>query len=468
MNKQDTSAVRGWYYLGGMILLGGVAFTLSQVHDVVSGIYLLVLAVVAYFMYAGLGKSLVDLRALLSLFWIAGMGLASFRLSHMHAPWSITSWICFWGFYICMLFGFEVVQNLFRRRRMSVCNKILCMMALPDVAQEAQISKKLYRLIWVAAILPFVCFCAEVAILGYIPLFAKETHAYNYFHVTGIHYFTFSGMLTHGLTILYLLRCGWKGLASKEKSSIVVLNLLALSVPVLCISKLQFFLIFFIPVILYLLRLHFNRLRELPWKKIVIIFAGCLLVAVAAGVLFTMRRNYQPGYLNGIFEIKDENTPILLQYLYIYIAHNYANFNYMVEQLTEHAMGLRQAFPFFALTGLKFVFPQVETYQDILIKPELSTLTIIYDAYYDFGVTGVMLLGLVVGGVAAGVTGLVRHSHNPIAALFYGEIATYMILSFFTPWFSNPTVWFWFALTVMMFIYIGWNRKKDTNGGKNR
>ena len=58
----------------------------------------------------------------------------------------------------------------------------------------------------------------------------------------------------------------------------------------------------------------------------------------------------------------------------------------MVEQLTAHTWGLQMLFPFFALTGLKFVFPQLVTIPDFVTKTELTTLTMFYDAYYDFGI----------------------------------------------------------------------------------
>ena len=56
------------------------------------------------------------------------------------------------------------------------------------------------------------------------------------------------------------------------------------------------------------------------------------------------------------------------------------------------------------------------------------------------------------------LSGWVQRGKNPVAYLFYGQIAMYLILSFFTTWFSNPTTWFWLVLTWG----IGWFVK---NGG---
>ena len=60
--------------------------------------------------------------------------------------------------------------------------------------------------------------------------------------------------------------------------------------------------------------------------------------------------------------------------------------------LVEHTFGLKQLFPVFALTGLKFVFPALVAFEMPVTIKELNTLTLIYDAYYDFGLIGVFLL----------------------------------------------------------------------------
>ncbi|MEG0720839.1 MAG: oligosaccharide repeat unit polymerase, partial [Lachnospiraceae bacterium] len=53
-----------------------------------------------------------------------------------------------------------------------------------------------------------------------------------------------------------------------------------------------------------------------------------------------------------------------------------------------------------------------------------------------------------------------RTDDNPIIYLIYGQIAVYLALSFFTTWFSNPTTWFWLVLTVMMYLFVGYQKKE--------
>ena len=181
------------------------------------------------------------------------------------------------------------------------------------------------------------------------------------------------------------------------------------------------------------------------------------MVVVLVMAVMIMRRNYEPGYLNGIFEMKNPNFPMFVQYPYIYVANNYANFNCLVEQMTQHTMGLRMAFPLFALTGLKFISPFREwLVQPVyLTKTELNTLTIIYDAYYDFGLVGVILLGVVLGWVCAFLAKKMKEGRNPIIYLFGGQIAVYVALSFFSTWFSVSTTWFWFGVTGVIYWYVG-------------
>ena len=142
----------------------------------------------------------------------------------------------------------------------------------------------------------------------------------------------------------------------------------------------------------------------------------------------------------------------------MYIANNYSNFNCLTQALqqglVEHTFGLKQLFPVFALTGLKFVSPALVAFEMPVTIKELNTLTLIYDAYYDFGLIGVFLFGLILGAVCAALTQKIRKSSNPILYLFYAQLALYLALSFFSSWFTVPTTWFWFALTGALYLYV--------------
>ena len=119
-------------------------------------------------------------------------------------------------------------------------------------------------------------------------------------------------------------------------------------------------------------------------------------------------------------------------------------------------------FPVFALTGLKFVFPSLVAYPNFITKTELTTLTMFYDSYYDFGVPGVFVFACLIGTFAGAVNQRVKKDQNPIIYLLYGQVAIYLGLSFFTTWFSNATTWFWFAMTFIMYLFVGYRkREKD-------
>ncbi len=398
---------------------------------------LVCLAVGMYVIRLWLYRAPADLCGLFLLFWTAGLALAILRLSALHTPWTWQTKICFGAFPVCFILG----ESTYKRPRVSEKKQVFC----PD---------RLFYCIIAVSLISVLTFTAEAIILGYIPIFSEDTHAYNLFHVTGVHYFTVSSMFTHALTAIYLIYVKQHDMKlTKGRIAILVIaNIVSLSISVMCISKLQFFLIIGLPVLIALGNVRIKDFKSLPWRKI--IPAGIAVIAVLAGVvvLFTKLRHYEPGYLNEIFEFRDENTPIWIQYPYMYIANNYANFNCLTEELPEYTYGLRQLFPVFALTGTKFIWPELVNFPLYVVKEEINTLTIIYDAYYDFGIIGVMGFGLILGLVSRWVTEKCETKKNPVMMLFYGQMGIYMVLSFFSAWYSVATTWFWFAISLLFYL----------------
>ena len=428
---------------------------------------------------------ILDYRVILSLFWLGGEGIAALQLSNLQQPWNVRTWAAFGLFYLVYLWGWglgSVLRNrrsdgkdhlTGSRRKSSGSPKNIDSGQTQGIsggqrmamAEKKEMIERIYASIRLVALVSMACFLAEVFIMGYIPLFSEDTHAYNYFHVTGIHYFTFSCMLVHPLTLIYVMEGGRPEI--KRIGMLILWNVLALSIPILCISKFQFILTLLLPVMVYLL-----YKRTIPWKKIL---PGAALLGVVAVVIFvfmTSQRNYEDGYLNQIFNMKNPAMPLPLQYVYMYIANNYDNFNCLAEAICEgqasFAYGRKELFPVFALTGLKFVFPQLVNFPVFSTIAELNTLTILYDAYYDFGLVGCGMFGGILGLACSFLTSLVSKAKNPVSYLFYGQVAMYLLLSFFSTWFSNPTTWFWLAITWMLYVYIGGYWKKALSDRRNQ
>lgn len=380
--------------------------------------------------------NLMDLKALFSVSWVGGEGIACLQLSNLQKDWSQVTWICFFAIYVSFCIGYDLSIRYRKSEEMELCpnrtqadHLFLCIMGLMAIS--------------------VFCFILEAAVVGFVPIFSDKPHAYSYFHVSGVHYFTISCILIPAITVL-LVKVS-DTLSMKRKIWIAVANVVSVMVPILCVSRFQLLFAVGFAVVIYII-----VYKKIRWKTVLLLLA----VMVPVYVILTVFRHHDVTYLNGIFEPKYD-TPIFITQPYMYVANNFENFNCMVEQLQVHTHGLKMLFPLFALSGLKFVFPQLVELPVYLTKPELTTLTMFYDAYYDFGIAGIILFALLVGACAGQLTNAVKRSSNPIAYLFYGQFAIYLGLAFFTTWFSNPTTWFWFVLTGVMYVFVGkwkWHR----------
>lgn len=468
------------YIIGiGMDLAAFAADRLGS--DAAAGTILIAEAVILGIYFYQKDRCLVSFRLLLSVFWIGGEGLAAWKLSRLHTDWTLMTWLCFSLFYLVWLLGYDLVCCRNSRREAEgrgsskkrdsgrTAGRRIFGYRLRK-RNETELSVYLLRSIVIMTAVPWAAFLFEAVYLGFIPLFSVEPHAYSYFHVSGVHYFTVSSVFVPALSVIYLMRTrgGQAGAvqaaaAGRDKKTLILVAVCcaaALLLPILCVSKFFFAFSIVLPVILFLL-----MGPKIPTK---LLAAGLCAVAVlfaAAVVFMTASRHYQPGYLDSVFEMKDSSMPVMLQYVYMYIANNYANFNELTMAIAEgsvpHLWGLKELFPVFALTGLKFRFPELTVFYQPVTKDILNTLTLIYDAFYDFGLAGVIVFGLVLGSVCEVINALVQKNRHPMAGLVYAQIALYLMLSFFSAWFSVATTWFWLALTGILCLYTSFSVSRD-------
>ena len=375
-------------------------------------------------------KSVVDLRLLLSLGWPGGIGLSVLKLTEWGQPFSIASWISFGAFYFGFLLAYDLVAFLMKRRKSEVSSKSV-----------SESRTRTFLSIFIVAGLSLVGLLLEAIRFDFVfPIFAVDTpHAYTEFHLSGVHYFVVSAATVSGMSVYFCLK---HGPTKKEIAILSAVNALSVLVPVLLLSKLHLAMFFVFPVIVFLL-------LQRRWKpgRVLAVLIGIVVGVAALFVVMVFLRQYPEGYLQEIFRFKDQRVPVGLQYPYVYVTNNFENFNLLTLSGDPLALGRRQFYFVICLTGLKF-YPPVNMEFAIpshVTVTELNTLTILYDAYADFGITGTAVFGILSGAFGAFLTDRVRRAPRISGVMIYMELAVYFALSFFTTWLSHPTTWFWFA-----------------------
>lgn len=399
----------------------------------------LVLMLAAFFLYwcdYRRTENIIHLRGLFSLFWVGGQGIACLKLSELSSDWSIITWFCFLLAYL----GFWGTYEFLIRTQGASGGQRSSWFSFKGY------EKPLFLAMLITTVLSLSAFLAEAAILGFIPFFIKGMpHAYSTFHITGLHYFTVSCVLVPALSVLYFsIEQGRNGI---RLILAVLMDLIACAIPVLCVSRFQLILAVGLAILTYIAMEH--RLK-------IIYGAGLLAGMIPIYIILTIARGHDVTYLNGIFQMKYSQMPLFITQPYMYIANNYDNFNCLVEWLPSHTFGLRMLFPLWALSGLKFLVPALVDFPIYVTKEELTTVTLFYDSFYDFGIIGVLLFSCILGAVAFFLMRLIKRVRNPIGYLFYAQFAMYLILSFFTTWFSNPATWFYLAVTGALYIFCSW------------
>lgn len=403
-----------------------------------SGIILIVEAVYLYVHWVRESGSFVELRALFTLAWVGGQGISCLKLSTLQDTWSYITWLSFFVIYIAFGIGYE-----WGRKYSRVEGK--------EPEKNKKKANRLFRCIMLLLVVSAGCFVIEIIRIGYIPVFSDEPYSYSYFRMSALHYLHYcaiSCILIPGLTVL------WKKIDSEESKwrngAIIIANIVAFAVPFLYVSRFQFLFEIGVAAVIYIL---VNK----NMRKSTLVLLG--LVVCVAYVVITLSQKRDAIYLNNVFKMKYTHMPVFLTQPYIYIANNYDNFDCLVKNLPKFSYGLRMLFPFVSLTGLKFVMPNLVPATVYLTSTELTTFTMFYDAYYDFGVIGVFVIALLIGVVAKVIIDIIKKSDNPVVYLLYGQIAVYLALAFFTTWFSSPATWFWLIITGMIYCYVGYDKK---------
>ena len=341
-----------------------LSYLLARQHVyMLSGLVLITAALWLYWRDYRASRDLIHLRGLFCLAFVGGQGVSCFKLSRLQTDWAGETWLCFLLAVLAFWLAFEAVQRMALRRRgnggreggrrehdgrerdrrehdsQGINPGRINSGRFPETGATGEFNGSSKRiLICMAGItgVSALAFVFEAVKLGFIPMFSYGVpHAYSYFHVSGVHYFTVSCVLVPSLFVLYLFsraegagesggrpfrkpegHSGEKserrgtGTAAPDRGLILAAAVTGISIliPLLCVSRFQLILAVGMAVFTFI-----SVRRTFRLKYLLIL---CVLM-VPAYLALTVLRSHSVSYLNGIFEMKNPHTPIFVTQPYM-------------------------------------------------------------------------------------------------------------------------------------------------------
>lgn len=443
--------------------------------NIIASIIMILLAIFLCFSEIRLSKRVINVRGLFALGFIGGFGLSLLKLSKLSQDYNMLTFIAVYIAYLSLYLG------VFLKNR-----KVASVMT-NNQSDKLERSRSVLLpqeiLVIVLLIVTFMSFIVEVIMLRFIPLFTLATpHAYSTFHVFMLHYIT-----TFYAFIPCFALCNYFVEPERKTSRvfIVISYVYVIIMALLLVSRSQ--LILSIVLSLFIIMIYRTRKtgRISLSKRSLTIVSISIVIFLALYLAITVSRAHDVEYLNGIFEMKNEKTPIFITQPYMYIAHNFENLNYMINNVFRLTFGRRILYPFFTLTFVKKFFPIVVDSPYYIIKEELSTVTIIYDFYYDFGLVGVAVFCFIIGYIGKALEDRAYRiamqdepDKNNYTLILFSLYCYFMLFSFFQTYFSLTDTWVYIiilSLIMLLFnmnksfskkVFTSENQKKTINGTK--
>ncbi len=423
---------------------------------IIASVIMVSLAIFLYVAEVRISKRAINVRGLFALGFIGGFGISLLKLSKLSQEYSMTTFLAVFISYFTLYLG-VFFEN-------KSCNVQKSKKVKLEKSNSVFISQEI--LLLVLFIVTFVSFVVEVVLLRFIPLFTLNTpHAYSSFHVFMIHYIT-----TFYSFIPCFAICNYFVEPERKQSKVfIVLSFIyVIIMALLMVSRSQ--LILSIVLSLFIVITYKTQsVKKFSFnKKNVMITVLLVLLFLVLYLVISVNRAHDIEYLNGIFEMKNEKTPIFITQPYMYIAHNFENLNYMIDNIFRFSFGRRILYPFFTLTFVKKFFPIVVDAPYYIIKEELSTVTMIYDFYYDFGLVGVVVFCFLIGYIGKKLEDKAYSIFNDdfsfknnYILILLSLYCYFMLFSFFQTYFSLTDTWVY--IIILLIIVTLFRMNKGTN-----
>lgn len=423
------------------IIVYFVSFLLYCLHfNIIASGLMIALAIFLYISEYKINNRIVNVKGLFALGFIGGYGLSLLKLSKMSVHYSLMTWLVVFISYFSIYVG-SFLSKIKNRQMLLKFEK-----AYEDDSDKKISYKILERILIALFAITFVSFVIEAIKLSFIPIFTIATpHAYSTFHVYALHYVTSLYIFIPSFAISNY----YYDKNVRSRNFIVISFAYVIILAVLMLSRGQLIMSIIFSIFVTIINEGNNIIKKHLTLKRVMIFLVLIVSFLALYGLITVNRAHDVEYLNGIFEMKNANTPIFISQPYMYIAHNFENLNYMINNITHFGFGRSTLVPLFTLTLAKKMFPFTIGRLPLIIKPELSTVTLVYDVYYDFGIVGVIIMCMLIGYVGYlmeeftySIISMRLHIRNNYIIILFSLFSYYMLFSFMQSFFSFTDTWF--------------------------
>jgi len=352
--------------------------------------------------------------------WSLAIGLADLKFSYFQHDWSAYSWLVLLTGVSSMMLGFLFVGVAFLDRPM------LAFSELRRRLGQEQISEP--KLLWVIILLSTmyaVSLVVEIIIAGGLPAFAaRPDRARVEFGVFGIHLFvtTMPTILLLGVQYLVIF---WRKISGFRKSLILIVCLTVFFSFSFLLQRFGY-VMWAVPTLVFI----YYATGKIKFRHI-LMFGGILLVFFQ--ILQSVRVT---GYVeNYIYVISKMKFPVRYAFFaepYMYITMNLENFARSVDRLTSYSYGYFSFDFIMALSGLKHPLAQEFGFVE---RPFLisgyNTFSFLMPFYQDFGVLGVAMLPLCLGGGIGYVYHAMRRNPTLANVTMYGIGVYVLVISFF-------------------------------------
>lgn len=458
LTKKDWIYTAGYAVVSFLLMLGSV--WMNPAHHLIWG-GLLFLCGVGLYLFGVLvlaKKNWLDIRPVFTGVWFATIGLASLRLTGYQEEWQAKTWVLLAVavavFQLSSAFGIDRGRKWY-----PALNKKLFGMKLGRLRFEF----KENRIFWICVITTAVgmaCFIVNVFIRGYIPCFVNHPQAYIQFY-TRLHVFAVAATGVSGLCY-YCIRT--QALSAWKKAILWFCILYSTFLfPIMVVSR-GVFVVSALALTVSVFYLH---------KKKFVALVLCLAVILGVYWGCSQLRNYSSEYLTFVFkpievggdEEKEDSDSIeggggfklspQMAFLYSYLTVSHDNFNCAVKNVEgkDYTYGARQLLPFNVILRSDALDSYIfEEHPPYFVDPNLNTINLVGDFYYDFGSLGVVILLMLWAFVFGLNQGMYEAGEGLFLRLLLGNTMVPVALCFFSSWMGVFTHWMLWG-TVLIYAF---------------